>query len=342
MTNPRRAAAALLAGLAVATTLATQGCDAGPAAQAATAAHPDLTVAQARAVYQSYLTSSDTAAAQGDSAADLSVVADAALLVAHAQYALRAATGAPVKRYVYGTPTFYVPIVSGYPHWFVVEVPRRTLGSKPTSRVNTLMVFGESKPTDAWTLDGAAALLPGQTLPAIATDAKGYAISLSPNQQGLLLQPNVVGGTQAAVVDEGPEHPAANLVAPGSQTTDLYSQQAAIGSGTAKDLLYSWVLEGSPFPLFALRTTSGAALVIYGMYLNTELAYLNKGVGATAPLSVAANVRAVFTSPAEVASRAVYTTWTYEFAAIDPPANESNGKATVIAATSAITSAHAD
>jgi hypothetical protein len=330
----------VLAALAIAATLATQGCDAEPAAQASTPAHPDMTFAQARAVYQSYVAASDTSAAQHDSATGLSIVADASWAFAHTQYTAWASTGTPVERYVYGTPTYYVPIVSGYPHWFAVDVPRRTLDSSTQSNVSTLMVFGQSTRNGAWTLDGNAALQPGQRMPAIATNAQGYAIALSPYQQGMLLQPNVVGGTQAAVVDEGPAAETASLVTPGPQTTDLYSQLNATYAATPKDLEYTWAMVGSSFPVFALQTTSGSALVLYGLYLDTTTEYPDNGVGA--PIPIPAKVRPLLAAPSEVGSHIVQADWTYEFATIDPPASASNGTITVIAAAGAPTYGHAD
>ena len=330
----------VLAALAAATLLATQGCDAEPAAQASASTRPDLTLAQARMVYQAYITTSGTAAEQGDETTGLSVTADASWEFAHAQYTALASAGTPVERYAYGTPTYYVPVVSGYPHWFVVNVPRRTAGSSPRSDVNTLMVFGQSAQGGDWTLDGEAALQPGQTMPAIATGAGGYASAVSPSQSGLLLEPDVVGGTQAADVDEGPQNAAAGLVAPGPQTTGLYDQQSAIYAATPKDLEYAWYLEGTAFPQFALRTAGGGALVLYGMYLNTTLQYPDSGSGT--PIPVPADVQAQFSTPGEVASHALSANWTYEFATVDPPASVSNGRLTVIAATSAVTYAKAD
>jgi hypothetical protein len=314
-----------LAALAVAAVLTTQGCDSGSAAQPT---HPDMTVTQARAAYQHYLTVSESAATQGNSTTGLSIVADASWAFAHTQYTALSSTGTPVVRYLYGAPTYYVPIVSGYPHWFVVDVPRRTAD---TSAVDTLMVFGQSARGNPWTLDGETALQPGQTMPAIATDSKGYAISLSPYQQGLMLQPNLVGATQAAVVDEGTANPASALVTPGPQTTDLYNQYNTVSNAIPKDLSYIWFMGGSNFPVFALKTTDGGALVLYGMYLNTTTQYPNNGEGT--PIPIPSNFRPLLADPTEVGNHVVYANWTYEFASIDPAANVAKAQISVIAAT---------
>ena len=46
----------------------------------------------------------------------------------------------------------------------------------------------------------------------------------------LLLPPDLVGATQAAVVDEGPAAPAAAVIGTGPQTTGLYTTQDAQGN----------------------------------------------------------------------------------------------------------------
>jgi len=342
-----------LAALAVAALLATQGCDVSPPAQASVAAHPDVTLAQARTIYQSYLSRSDAAAAKHDEVTALSLVADGAWDFTHAQFSIRAHNGTPVPRYTYGTPTFYVPVVSGYPHWFVVDVSRQTAAgsqaagqaaggsqaANPAASAPTLMVFGQVFAGHVWTLDASAAFQPGQSMPAVATDANGYAISMSPYQQGLLLQPNVLAGTHASIVDEGTDTAAGTLVAPGPMTTGLYQQQSAIYAATPKPLQYLWSMVGTTFPVFALRTTSGAALVLYGLDLDTTLEHPNGLVGAQIPIPAIDQLQ--FARPDEVADRGIAANWTYDFATIDPPASAGISHATVIAATGALSYADA-
>ena len=93
----------------------------------ATSASHSVTFAGARTVYQNYLKVSDAAAAQGDQTSALSVVTSAQWAQTKSQYAALAVAGTPVPRYRYGTPTFYVPALSGYPQWFVVAVNRTTV-----------------------------------------------------------------------------------------------------------------------------------------------------------------------------------------------------------------------
>lgn len=331
---------AAVAALAAVTMLSVQGCGVGTSARAVPHAAQNLTIAEARTVYQTYLTTSDAAAQQADPAAGTSDVADAQWEIVHAQYKALTFHNIPVPRYEYGTPDFYVPAASGYPRWFVVAVPRRLLGSSASSSVTTLMLFDQPKATSDWALHGTAALSPGQHLPAIYRGSNGYAVPLASYDQSLMLPPDVVAPTQAAVVDDGPASPAAAVVAAGASTTGLYAQQSAYASGqSAKGLQYTWLMQGASFPLFALRLTDGSALVLYGLYLNTTDEHPNLTVGS--PIPVPADFAPLLAAPTEIGFHAVYANWTYQFATIDPPASAHNGKLTVIAATGGPSYGHA-
>lgn len=331
------AAAAALAAVAM---LSIQGCDAtGVPAQAETSAH-SVTISQAQAVYQAYLASSDAAAQQGNATTGLADVADAAWEIAHGQYLALASSKIPVSRYQYGTPRFFVPAQNGgYPRWFVVSVPRRQVGGGAAA-APVLMAFSQAKPADTWALDGTTALEPGQQLPAIAVDAAGYATALSTRDTNLLLPPDVVGPTQAAVVDDGPSSPAASLIASGPDTTGLYRAQSAVAaSQSANGLQYTWLMAGASFPVFALKLTDGGALVLYGMFLDTTNAH--PGLAAGTPIPVPPDFRPLLAAPTEVGYHEVYAYWTYQYAAIDPPGSASNGSLKVIAATGGPSYGHA-
>jgi hypothetical protein len=333
-------------GSAALAVLAVQGC--APAAPAA-AAHAtadagvrhDLSIATAQGVYSWYVKESDAAAAQGDRVAGLAIVADAQWAQVKGQYTALATAGTAVPRYQYSAPQFYVPDQSKYPQWFAVSAQRRAdtdghLGPAAT----TLLVFSRAKATLRWTLDGSATLNPGQTLPAIAEDPDGYAVAVASTDTSLALTPNVVGATQAAVVDEGPANPAAAVTARGPQTTGLYAAQAARArAAAAQGLDYQWLLAGAPFPQFELRLAGGGALVLYGMYLNTTTEHPNLVSGS--PIPVPANFTPLLAAPTEVGYHAVYANWTYQFAAIDPPATAPQAKIDVIASTAAPSFGHA-
>jgi hypothetical protein len=337
---------AALAALAV---LAVQGCAPASSATAASTGQAtadagvqhDLTIAAAKVVYQTYLTESDAAAAQGDQTAGLAIVAAAQWAQLKGQYTALTTAGTPVPRYRYSAPRFYVPAKASHPQWFVVSAQRRAVtNSQLGPAVTTLLVFERAKPTLPWTLNGAATLDQGQPMPAIATDPDGYAVAVPATDTSLVLTPNVVGATQAAVVDEGTANPAAAVTGSGPQTTGLYAAQAARARAeAAQGLQYQWLLAGAPFPQFGLALAGGGALVLYGMYLNTTTEHPNLVPGS--PIPVPAAFTPLLAAPSEVGYHAVYANWTYQFAAIDPPAKTPHAKIDVIASTAAPSFGHA-
>jgi hypothetical protein len=316
-----------------------QGCAPATPANAVTRASHSVSLASAETVYGSYLKLSDTAAAAGDKTLALSIVTASQWAQTKAQYTALLSAGTPVPRYRYGQPTFYVPALASYPQWFVVAVPRRTdTGAGLGPAVNTLMLFTRSKETLPWTLSGTTVL--SQPLPAIVRDRDGYAIDVSNADPSLLLRPDVVGATQAAVVDDGPVSPAATVVSAGPQTTGLYAAQAAQATAEqAQGLQYQWFLQGAPYPQYELRLADGGALTLYGMSLN--ITYEHPNLKAGSPIPVPPDVTPLFARPNEVGYHAVWADWSYEFAAIDPPATAHNGKLQVIAAQGAPTYGHA-
>ena len=293
----------------------------------------------AEAAYQNYLRVSAAAAARGAEAPALSVASSAQWDQTKSQYLAWALAGRPVPRYRYGTPVFYVPALSGFPQWFVVAVDRTTVtGGKPGATARTLMLFAREKQTDRWTLGGTAVL--SRPLPAIARDAEGYAVAVPTTDTSLLLRPDVVGATHAAVVDDGPASPAAAVVAAGPQTTGLHAAQAARAAAErARGLNYEWLLQGASWPQVGLRLAGGGALVFYGMYLNTSNEHPNLDKGTPIPVPTA--FTPLLGAPTEVGYHAVFANWAYQFAAIDPPASAHDGKLDIIASQSGPSYGHA-
>ncbi len=324
------------AALAAAVALAAAGCSsaAAPAKTAAVATHA-LTLAKARGIFSSYVTASSAAAEQGDAAKGLPLTGDMQWAILHAQYTALHTTHAPVAQYRYGTPVFYVPALAGYPLWFMVSVPVRTdTGGHLGAAVNTLMVFQRYMPSRTWTLNGSVVL--DQPLPAIQRDSDGYAVAVGDADPSLLLPPDLVGATQAAVVDEGPSAPAAAVIGSGPQTTGLYTAQDAQGnSAAAQGLNYQWLLQGASYAQYELAAAGGGALVLYSMYLNTTIEHPGNLSGSAIP--VPANFVPLLATPAKTGIHGVAANWTYEFAAVDPPQAAHGAKVEVIGASGAPT-----
>jgi hypothetical protein len=315
------------------------GCAPAAPASAADGSGHFLAVAEAESGYGSYLAASDAAAAHGHQEQALSVASYAQWALLKSQFTALASAGTPVTRYRYGKPVFYVPALTSYPKWFVVSVPRRTYaGGHLGAAVSTLLLFEKATAAKPWTLDGSAVL--DQPLPAIARNSDGYAIAVSHSDQKLLLPPDVVGATQAAVVDDGPASPASAVVGRGPHTTGLYAAQAAQARAeAARGLRYQWLMQGAPYRQFQLRTADGGALVLYGMYLNTTTEHPNLVAGS--PIPAVPRDAALFDSPDQVAYHALYVNWTYQYVAIDPPSGARRAELRIIAAQGAPTFAHA-
>ena len=322
----------ILGSAALAAAVALGGCSSSAApAKAATGATHALTLAQAQAIYNSYVKASTAAARAGNATQGLAIVGDAQWAVLNSQYTALATTG---------TPVFYVPALASFPLWFVVAVPVRTdAGGHLGPAVNTLLAFQRYIPSRSWTLNGSVVL--DQPLPAIVHDSGGYVSAFSTAGSGLLLPPDLVGATQAAVVDEGPAAPATEVIGSGQQTTGFYAVQNAQGNAaSARGLNYQWLLEGASYAQYELQTTDGGALVLYGMYLNTSVEHPGNVSGT--PIPVPANFAVLLpTASAKAGQHGVDENWTYEFAAVDPPATVHGAKVEVIGGSGAPTYGHA-
>ena len=335
-TGPRFPGILGSAALAAAVALAAAGCSsaAAPAKAAATTTHA-LTLAEARGIYSSYVTAAAAAAEQGDAGKGLPLAGDMQWAILHAQYTALDTTHAPVPQYSYGTPVFYVPAFASYPLWFMVAVPVRTdTGGQLGAAVNTLMVFQRYMPSRTWTLNGSVVL--DHPLPAIERDSDGYAVAVRDSDPSLLLPPDLVGATQAAVVDEGPTAPAATVIGGGPHTTGLYTTQDAKGnSAAAHGLNYQWLLQSASYAQYELAVAGGGALVLYSMYLNTTIQHPGNVSGSAIP--VPANFVPLVATGATAGIHGVAANWTYEFAAVDPPQTAHGAKVEVIGANGAPT-----
>ena len=320
------------------------GCSAAAGSANPAGGAPSLSVAQAEGIYDSYVSVSDSAAASGNAKQGLTKVAYAQWAVVSSQYMALSAAGTPVPRYRYGQPVFYVPAQTGDRQWFVVTVRRQAvLGRQLSAATSTLMLFERPTLNLPWTVIGTATL--NQALPALARGQDGYVVPAADSDTGVLLRPDVLGATQAAVVDEGPANPAAAVLSEGPLTTGLYGSQAALaGSDQAQGLQYQWLLEGSNFPQFELKTADGGALVIYAMYLNTTTQHADTSTGkpgAGSPISVPTAFVPLLGATNEVGYHEVLTQWTFEYVAVDPPLTAHGAKADVIGSGGGPTFGHA-
>jgi hypothetical protein len=359
-----RLAASLVLG--VATGIA--GCTATPASTHQTSLNssarpggdfvPALTLAQAQAVYRAYVTTSDQAAATGNRKLALSVVSGAQTALVDTEYSsfATAATGKPpYARYSYGTPAYYLPepAPAGDPQYFVASVERTPVpaagavtasaaaapagvpspdlaaGVPLPARGRVLMLFERAAGAGGWRLASTSQLMPGQAIPKLATDSRGY-VRVQPMNTvspGQLVRPALTGPLQAAVVDDGPASPASRVVADGPLTTGMYAlaRTSARGISTPPGDEYAWMLEGSNYGKLSLATADGGALVLYAMYLRTTVQTPSAAAQALPlipgpAITIPAFVKPFLPKDRWHARNRLLTEDVLSFAAIDPPA----------------------
>jgi hypothetical protein len=339
---------------------------------ARSAASPEITAAQARQVFDHYVTVSGAETSKtGNPALALALETDPQQAVDSAadSAALRSldmsasALRQALKRLVppaYAAPTFYLPEQSGYPHFFVADATQKLTGnhSSVAAAPNSvdgaeihsfgpeLMLFEQASAGAPWLLASTSKLAVGETLPKLATDSAGYVPTVPPSDAALLAQPDDTGPLQAAVVDDGSASAATKAVADGPLTTGLYE-----GAVNHDDELtaphgdvYQWELEGATYPEFALRTAAGGALVFYAMTLNTMVAvpdYVNKAnpIHSGPPIQVPADVQSLLPPGQPAPLIQLQSQQTLSFAATDPA--QGTAKIQVIAMGGGLTSASA-
>lgn len=299
------------------------------------------TAAQARQVFDAYVTRTDRALAAGNATAALALAQDEPWKELSTAIATAKFHRTAVAPYRYGTPAFYIPAPHDYPRWFVASVRRTAPPGAPASVAGVpqaatgqaLMLFQKEAEGLPWKLSGTVQLRPGQQVPKLATTSSGNAeVARLDDTRSYLARPDVVGPLQAAVVDDGPAAPAAAAVASGPLTTGMYQQQAALKPAAGESR--QWTLQGSRDGRFALRTADGGALVFYAMNLYTTVKAPSKPDAAKAGRTIAVPPEFVPLLPpgaATMARASLRTQYTMAFAAIDPPASAANAKIQFIA-----------
>jgi hypothetical protein len=168
-------------------------------------------------------------------------------------------------RYKWGSPTVYVPRfpATAQGPWFSVLATR---DGRPA-----LLTFAKS---DRWRLSSVAELLPGQRMPEIQLDADGYATALAADDKTVTISPQFIQPVHASVAETGSAGVTAGLLAPGPYTTEVAEQIAElrklakrgdengdVGGGYSYDSIFS----ADNFPVYALRTKDGGALIQYSL-----------------------------------------------------------------------------
>lgn len=306
-----------------------------------------MTAAQARQVFDSYVSGTASALASDDKQRALALTTGVASGTVTDQFATTARTRVKPTSYRYGTPVFYRPALHSYPQWFVASVPRTasaapspadSAGVSLSRSGRALMVFAKESADGPWRLASSAQLAPGQSLPALATSGNGDAESVALDDTTTLAEPQVVGPLQAAVVDDGPASAAMRAVAAGPLTTGIYahSSNPAPRYAAPHGDVRQWALEGSNYGTFALRTADGGALVFYAMYLNTivetpTVAQKASPLVPGPPIAIPPQFAPLLPANTQPPTFSLETQFALAFAAVDPPTAAAGAKLSVIA-----------
>ncbi|MEV4059246.1 hypothetical protein [Nonomuraea dietziae] len=264
----RRRMLALAAGLlAAATACSGSGEPSSSPVAAATAAAapttpsvaPGVSLSEAANAFSEYVVTDDMLRVAGDRRFARDLHRDGRTDLVTAEFA---STGDRPARYTWGTPTFLVPrLRPDEPLWFSVVVPRD----------NRTAVLTFAKGTD-WRLSALALLLPAQRLPEVKLDAAGYAEVVGSEDKGVQISPRYIAPLHATIAERGPAGIAAGLIAAGPYTTETAAEIADNRTAAKKDgFTYDSIFSAADYPVYALRTVDGGALVQYSLLRTTSM-----------------------------------------------------------------------
>ncbi|MET9340218.1 hypothetical protein [Nonomuraea sp. NPDC003804] len=220
---------------------------------------PGVSLSEAANAFNEYVLTDSLLRAAGDRRLAREITRDGRTDLVNAEYA--STRDSPV-RYTWGTPSFLVPrLRPDEPLWFTAVVPRG----------DQTAVLTFAKGTD-WRLSSLSLLFPGQKLPEVKRDAAGYAEVVGLDDQSVQISPRYVAPLHATIAERGPAGIAANLVAPGPYTTET-ATAIADNRRTAKTdgFRYDSIFSAAEYPVYALRTADGGALVQYSLLRTTSM-----------------------------------------------------------------------
>lgn len=173
--------------------------------------------------------------------------------------------GGDPPRYSWGRREVYVPRQSPgrSPQWFLATAERRDPSGETRLAV---LVFARQGERARWQVSHESLLYPEEGLPEIALDDDGYATALDPRDQSVAVSPNLMGPLHATIAEEGPQGFASGLIAPGPHTTGFYAEiEETRRTARERDCMnYRSIFAlAARYPVFALRTADGGALVAY-------------------------------------------------------------------------------
>lgn len=171
-------------------------------------------------------------------------------------------------RYTWGSPRLLIPREQRAPFWFAAIVDREDEAGKVRTAILTVTKYGER----SWYLSSTSLLEPGARAPEVAKDAQGYATALDDDDPTTAISPRLMAPLHATSAEEGTAGFAAGLIEKGPHTTGYAEEIAGRRPKYKTDCLgYDSIFGASNYPVHALRTADGGAMVMYSLVRTTTV-----------------------------------------------------------------------
>ncbi|MGC5013264.1 hypothetical protein ACLQ2R_21110 [Streptosporangium sp. DT93] len=182
---------------------------------------------------------------------------------------LAAFNGSPrgLPRFTWGTPRLLVPREQSGPAWFAATVECTDASGQVHTAVLTLL----RHEGEAWRLSSTSLLDAGAPAPEVAVDDEGYATALDQQDETVVISPRLMPPLHATSAEEGARGFAADLIEEGPHTTGHADEITRLRMKDKYSLClgYDSIFAASGYPVHALRTADGGALIVYSLIRTT-------------------------------------------------------------------------
>ena len=259
--------------LAAAVSTGCSGSTSSSAAPGKPQGAPALTKEQAQQVLASFTAGMNRAGHRFSGRTLRTVEADPQLSMDVAALKLRRAVRQRPPKVAFTHPTFYIPRLTGYPHWFAADA----VTGQGKRALRHALLFTQAGQGAPWLLT--ADPYPSElALGRVALDPQGYATPVAPDVKDLAVQPAKLAQAHAALLTDGPGAPGAALLAEGARTTETYKAlKEGEKSLAARGVTLSSRFSPSQYKVYGLRTKDRGAVVWYVLKQNEAYSAARRG-----------------------------------------------------------------
>jgi hypothetical protein len=215
---------------------------------------------------------------------------------------------------------YYIPRLpqGSYPRWFAVKGTYATL-TDGKNLGPAYLVFAQDSAGAPWKDVIEPDILPGQSLPQIAVDTSGYAQSVAPDGAGLNVAPGKIGQITAEWLDHVASNKSDSVIKDESGNLTDLQDEVFWRSGEGGTAMNATDAHSAPAgQVFALRTTSGGALVFYATAAQLTLTPANgDAIGGL-------NIPGYYSSANSAGLTSATVGYVEQFATYIPPSGDSD------------------